>query len=77
MSRLTIANAENAFLKAYARHETWKKQFQVTWAEPAVATMMAMAAQKIKQMPSEVTSQLQEKDPQAWAQVEELAKPKE
>lgn len=77
MPGLNVSNAENAFLKAHARSQVWMKRFMTTWAAPAVMTTMAMTAQKLMQMPPEVTNQLQQQDPQAWAQVQQLARGKE
>lgn len=77
MPTLNVRNAESAFLAANARVEIWRKKFLTTWAAPAVATTMALTAQKLAQLPPEVIGQLQQADPQAWAQVEQLAKRKE
>lgn len=66
---MNIADANDAYLGSKARFETWKTRYMQTWFAPQISLMMALAIEKLKLLPPEVQSELQQRSPNAWAEL--------
>lgn len=66
---MNIADAHDSFLSATARTQAWQKNFLAQWYGPQIKLMIALTAQRLKNMPQPVREQLQQMNPQAWNEV--------
>ena len=70
----SIEIAESAYLAAKARFERWKEEFENEWGAPHSSTVAALAARKLQKLPEQVQATSREVDPDAWKEVDGLAK---
>lgn len=67
-----LSNIESAWLRATARFEKWRGEFDKKFYAPASDTMLNMITSQLQQLPPEVQQMSRQINPQAWREFDRM-----